>query len=180
MIRTLRAADRAAVPWKNGGGITREVAIWPPGSGFDGFDWRVSMAEVREAGPFSRFDNIDRTLMILEGRMVLTFADRWIELTSASAPFAFRGDIACEGCPIGGPVTDLNVMTRRGRATAAVRRVIDQSLSVNGPHTLIVTVTDCTVAMGEDSTSLVPRDAIHTEGPADIGIAGSAYVMEFA
>ena len=52
MISVLRAADRIATPWKNGGGITREVAIWPPGSDFENFDWRVSIAEVCEAALF--------------------------------------------------------------------------------------------------------------------------------
>ncbi|MFN9927385.1 MAG: HutD family protein, partial [Phenylobacterium sp.] len=58
----LRAADRLAVPWKNGGGITRELAVWPPGASFDDFVWRVSMAEVHQDGPFSSFPGVDRIL----------------------------------------------------------------------------------------------------------------------
>ncbi|MDP3593765.1 HutD family protein, partial [Phenylobacterium sp.] len=29
-MRILRAVNRTPMPWKNGGGVTREVAIWPP------------------------------------------------------------------------------------------------------------------------------------------------------
>ncbi len=45
MIRVLRAADRIAAPWKNGGGITREVAICRRARVSTIFDWRVSIAE---------------------------------------------------------------------------------------------------------------------------------------
>lgn len=128
-MKLLRAAERIAQPWKNGGGVTREVAVWPQGAGLEDFDWRVSIAEVAAAGPFSRFESTDRTLAILEGRMRLDFADRGVTLDAASAPFAFAGDAACQGAPIGGPVTDLNVMTRRGRCTSRVERVTQATLA---------------------------------------------------
>lgn len=181
MIRVLRAGDRIAVPWKNGGGITREIAVWPPDAGFNDFDWRVSVAEVREAGPFSRFNNIDRTLMILEGWLVLAFSDRLVELTTNSEPFAFRGDMPCDGQPVEGPVTDLNVMTRRGRATAIVRRVTNESTSAGARHSLIVAIAACAITVDGESALLAPRDAIHIEGAAgDIRITGTAYAMTFA
>ncbi|MCZ0993430.1 HutD family protein [Streptomyces noursei] len=53
-MRILRADGRAAVPWRNGGGLTREVAAHPPGAGWDAFAWRVSLAEVTRDGPYSR------------------------------------------------------------------------------------------------------------------------------
>ena len=111
-MKILRAADRIAVPWKNGGGVTREVTAWPQGAGFDDFTWRVSIAEVRDAGPFSRFEGVERVLAILDGRMRLEFADRVAELDAQSAPLAFSGSESCSGTPLGGPVTDLNLMTR--------------------------------------------------------------------
>jgi len=64
----LRAADRVAVPWKNGGGFTREVAAYPPQSDLGNFDWRVSLAEVRRGGPFSSFAGIDRHMAVICGR----------------------------------------------------------------------------------------------------------------
>src|ERR1700722_4868372 len=68
----IRAADLKAVPWKNGGGATREIAAAPQGSAFDAFDWRVSVADVSEAGAFSVFEGIDRVLTLIEGaEMVL-------------------------------------------------------------------------------------------------------------
>jgi environmental stress-induced protein Ves len=160
VIRHLRAADRVAVPWKNGGGVTREVAIWPEGSGFDDFDWRISIAEVRDAGPFSKFENIDRTLMILEGRLSLVFCDRVATLDPDSAPFGFGGEEACAGTPLGGAVMDLNVMVRRGRRTAQVRRVSDEVAIPDIGESVVVAPSATTVHIAAHSISLAQRDAL--------------------
>jgi environmental stress-induced protein Ves len=119
--RWLRAADRAAVPWKNGGGVTREIAAWPAGSDLDTFDWRVSMATVESGGPFSTFPGIDRTLTVLEGELVLSI-DGGKDLTfdPGSEPLTFSGEAAVVAKTPSTPVIDLNVMTRRGRASAKV------------------------------------------------------------
>ena len=121
----LRAADRKAVPWKNGGGITREIAAWPPGSGFDDFAWRISMAEVREDGPFSSFPGVERILTVLEGGLRLTIEGAGVfDLSPGSAPQAFDGATpASAELTAAGSVLDLNVMTRRGAAFARVERM---------------------------------------------------------
>lgn len=66
-VRILRAAGRAAAVWKNGGGVTREIAVFPEGAGMDDFVWRASLAEVAADGPFSAFPGIDRTITLAEG-----------------------------------------------------------------------------------------------------------------
>ena len=128
-LAVLRAADRKAVPWKNGGGITREVAAWPPGSGFDDFAWRVSMAEVREDGPFSNFAGVDRILTVLEGAMRLTIEGGGVfELSLDTPPGNFDGEAPAASELTAGPVLDLNVMTRRGAAVAQVDRLISPAV----------------------------------------------------
>jgi uncharacterized protein len=66
-MRILRAENYRRMPWKNGGGLTAEIAVSPESAGLDDFDWRVSMARVEAGGPFSLFPGVDRTLSILEG-----------------------------------------------------------------------------------------------------------------
>jgi environmental stress-induced protein Ves len=120
----LRAAERAAVPWKNGGGLTREVAVHPAASDFATFDWRVSIAEIAVPGPFSVFPDIDRHMVVLSGRLTLAIDGAApLTLTPESPAVAFAGDVAAFAEPHGGPVVDLNVMTRRGRCTADLRRL---------------------------------------------------------
>ena len=161
-MKILRAADRVAVPWKNGGGVTREVAVWPPGAGLDTFDWRVSIAEVSSAGPFSHFAGVDRALAILKGRMALDFADRAVVLDAQSPPFAFAGDVSCYGTSIGGAVTDLNVMTRRGRCTARMERIAGETFSTTAA-TMVVVTAETTVHFGKEKLSLNSCDAVFDE-----------------
>jgi environmental stress-induced protein Ves len=124
-MRILRAADYRRMPWKNGGGETAEIAVWPEDSGLDDFGWRVSMARVERDGPFSAFPGVDRTLSILEGeglRLAIAGSPA-IELDGVTAPYSFPADQPTDSALLGGPVTDLNVMTRRGRFKHAMRRV---------------------------------------------------------
>lgn len=180
MISILRAADRIALPWKNGGGVTREVAIWPPDASFENFDWRVSVAEVRNAGPFSCFENIDRTLSILAGRIVLTFEDRTVQLDTSSAPYAFAGDVACSGAPVGGPVTDLNVMTRRGRSAARVALVANQTQKISAKITLLMARDETMVRLAEQKFLLNPYDALLTDEACEMELVGEVFVIAIA
>jgi environmental stress-induced protein Ves len=136
-VEVLRAAARQAVAWRNGGGVTREVAVWPAGAGMDAFEWRVSMAEVGVAGPFSVFAGVDRVLTVVSGVLALRFGARDMVLDAGSAPFGFAGDVACDGAPVGGPVVDLNVMTRRGVFAAGVARVDGAFTAAGAPSVLV-------------------------------------------
>ena len=105
----------APQPWKNGAGLTREIAF---GGASADFDWRLSVAEVERDAPFSAFSGIDRCITLLRGAgMRLRALDGSVDhaLTTPLAPFAFPGDVALAATLAGGPSSDFNVMTRRGR-----------------------------------------------------------------
>lgn len=163
-VEVLRAAERAPVPWKNGGGLTREVAVHPPGSDLTGFDWRVSIAEVTAGGPFSLFPGIDRRLAVLSGRLALTIDGRApLTLAPESAAVAFPGDVPAASEPQGGPVTDLNVMTRRTRCAASLTRKLAPESVVPGPSahaTLLIALADLTVRTDGAELSLARLDAL--------------------
>jgi environmental stress-induced protein Ves len=111
------------MPWKNGGGSTRELACWPPGAGMDDFDWRISVATIAAPGSFSSFPNVDRTIMLLDGSGVrLRSRDGGIDhrLDMPLLPFEFSGDAQLDGEPLGGVSTDFNLMVRRDRLYATL------------------------------------------------------------
>ncbi len=136
-MKILRAADRIPTPWKNGPGVTREIAADPAGASLDSFDWRVSMASVDAGGPFSNFPGVDRILAVLDGRLSLRIDGRApVELDPDTAPLAFAGDIPVEADLLAGPAVDLNVMTRRGRVQASLER-----LRIDAPIELAVSPT---------------------------------------
>ncbi len=118
--RFVRAAALKATPWKNGGGVTREIAAYPVGASLDTFVWRLSVADVERPGPFSRFAGIDRTLVLLAGAGM-----RLIEAGGAThalmEPLSiarFDGDAPLEAQLVDGATRDFNLMVRRDRARA--------------------------------------------------------------
>lgn len=112
----LDPATARAMPWKNGGGSTVELAISPVGAGLEDFAWRISTAQVAVDGAFSSFPGIDRSLAVLAGNGVcLQRADGQREmLLSGGAIAVFGGEEAISAQLLDGPITDLNLMTRRG------------------------------------------------------------------
>jgi len=156
--RGLPAEGRVTMPWKNGGGVTREIAAWPPSASLDAFDWRISMANVDVEGPFSRFENVDRVLTVVKGSLALQFGDgASVVLTEMSDPLAFAGEAPCLGAPSDGGVIDLNVMVRRGRATVRVRRCFEpQPLRCDGGVLLLLAL-DSGVLNG---APIAPYDAM--------------------
>lgn len=103
-VRILRAAGRAAAPWKNGGGVTREIAAGPEGAGMDTFAWRVSLADVGADGPFSVFPEVTRVLTVVDGAgMELTAGESRCGRTSGScrtaSPATRRRTDGCSTAP---------------------------------------------------------------------------------
>ncbi|WP_421913559.1 HutD family protein [Mesorhizobium sp.] len=167
-MHILRAAEYRSMPWKNGGGVTTEIVVSPPTAGLDDFDWRISMARVENGGPFSQFAGIDRTLAVLEGEGIsLHIAGRpSVAMTRAAAPLFFPADAPTTAALISGPITDLNVMTRRSRTTHAVERlVISASLEIHpeADTTLILSLDGEIQVAGAMPARLGPLDALLAE-----------------
>jgi len=177
----LRAADRRAVPWKNGGGLTREVAVHPPGSDLASFDWRVSLAEVHQGGPFSTFPEIDRELAVIGGRLELSIAGcEVLTLSPQSAPVGFPGDLPARAEPVQSPVLDLNVMTRRGRFVAHLRRCSvahSMMLRLEADATLVLALKALSVHAPSIEAELARLDAlqfsVHPGDGCTASIAGA-------
>jgi len=121
-LRKITPSEHRVMPWKNGLGTTREIAIDPPGASMTdaALRWRLSIADVEQSGPFSAFPGIDRTIMVIKGLgMVLTVAGRppW-RLDKCFVPYEFSGDAATECELIDGPIQDFNLMINRSLLSA--------------------------------------------------------------
>ncbi len=180
--RVLKASSYRRMPWKNGGGETVEIAVSPPDAALSDFDWRVSMATVATDGPFSIFAGIDRTLSILEGdgmALVIDGAEPRV-LTTASEPLSFPADVAVSATLPGGPITDLNVMTRRGRLHHQVERTqIDGQSSAHvtsGTWLLLCQHGTLSLEWASEPVGLDTGDAFIVEGAIDtvVSLTGQA------
>lgn len=135
-----RAADRQAMPWKNGGGVTYEIAREPPAASLDDFDWRISMARVDVPGPFSEFAGVRRTFAVLEGAIELSVEGAEPRrLDAASTPLTFDGELRVTARPLA-PTLDLNVMVRRARCVAHVQIVAADIASLGANAATVASV----------------------------------------
>ena len=190
-MRVLKADEYTRMLWRNGHGETAQVAIGPATATLEGFDWRVSMARIDGDGPFSIFPQTDRTLTVLRGDGLRISVDgaTSVEVIPSSDPLVFPGDAPAAVTLIGGTVTDLNVMTRRGRfrhsmrALRVAKRVeikIDctlallvcageavqvgtdeQMLRLNSLDSLLVNETPATMSISSDRSALIYLIEIH-------------------
>ncbi|MHA7179608.1 HutD/Ves family protein [Arthrobacter sp. MDB2-24] len=140
--------------WANGGGVTYEVLKAPPGSGYSGFDWRLSVAEVVQDGAFSSLPGVDRTFVMGSGgllRMSIDGESRDLEL-GALAVFPGEADVRVE--VLEGPTRNLNLMTRRAVCEGAVEvQRASGTLRVGGTGgPTAVVVLAGTVRLGGDGT----------------------------
>ncbi|MBR0557857.1 HutD family protein [Ciceribacter sp. L1K23] len=136
-MRIQRSEEHKVMPWKNGLGVTREVALAPSPRPDAPFLWRLSLATIRGSGPFSLFSGIDRTIAALSGKPVRLMVDGKEDATldALGEPYSFSGDAVVEAITEGGETTDLNIMTLRGSATHRMSRLVcSQSLAVTTEH----------------------------------------------
>ena len=145
-------------PWRNGGGATRELLAWPPGSGAD-WQLRVSVAEIERDGPFSAFPQVERWFAVLEGAgVVLSFPEREHRLAPDSPPLAFDGALA-PGCRlVDGPTRDLNLMARTAAGRSRMRPLGVAGAGEGGPNVRwrgIYTAEPLAVAVDDGSSPIV-------------------------
>ena len=153
----VRLADVPAAPWRNGGGVTRELAKWPDAGDWA---WRMSVADVDKSGPFSKFEGIDRWFAVLEGAGVqLDVAGVPHRVTAGDVPLFFDG-AAATGCElIDGKTRDFNLMVRRGSEPSRMVRVEGRfSDTMNAMKTIAVYAyeSSATVLFDEESLQLLP------------------------
>ncbi|ENU23786.1 hypothetical protein F993_01940 [Acinetobacter proteolyticus] len=109
MIQHLDTAEYKQMLWKNGAGYTIELAR-SDGDSLDAFDWRISMADVKTSGDFSKFNGMQRILTVLEGVGIVLNIDGDSEhlKTLESAQFSGDSTTSCELSD--GPIRDFNLI----------------------------------------------------------------------
>ena len=115
-MEIIRYSELKPQPWRNGGGVTRELASHPKAASAqdDAWDWRVSIAEISKAGPFSAFAGTDRVLTVIDGELLLLNVDGAEHPLEKHRPFRFSGQEPSSAALPTGNVQALNVLTRKG------------------------------------------------------------------
>jgi len=159
-------------PWKNGGGVTIDIADdyapgVPPGS-WSGMLWRLGRTHIVEPAPFSDLTGFDRILTVIGGRGL------WLDVEGGTSldvrepfrPVCFRGEDRIVSRLEAGPVAVLNLLADRTKYEIDVvilsggeARPLDRAIH------LVYALDDSDVIAGE-SYRLAADEALRLEGEA--------------
>ncbi|MDJ0355210.1 HutD family protein [Paenarthrobacter sp. PH39-S1] len=161
----IRYSELRPSRWANGGGVTRTVAASP--SSGSNWDWRISIAEVSHAGPFSPLPGIDRIVTVIDGDLLMLEVDGDEHLLEKYRPFRFSGDSVTDAALPTGNVMDLSVMTRRG-GFKAYTTIIE--LSRKRPHPVFAGQ-HAVLLQGDATTTAGGPAAATTSGTAGVALS---------
>ena len=106
-MHVLKRNELVDVPWKNGGGITRNIA---KGLADDRTAWTISRADVAQDGPFSDFAGMMRVLTVVSGGAMELQAPTHTITACMWQPVHFDGALKVKSSLTDSPLTDLNLM----------------------------------------------------------------------
>lgn len=155
-LRRLSLAELPRERWRNGAGWTRTVASE---QGAQGLRWRVSLAEITQAGAFSLFPGLDRTAVLVRGgpvhlRQAFELQCGWT-LSQPGDCARFAGEELLDNLAPADEALVWNLMVARGQARAQVRISAHEALRVDTrQHTLVWLLQGQYVVMTEDCTEL--------------------------
>ena len=159
-------------PWKNGGGVTIDIADdyapeAPPGS-WSGMLWRFGRTQIVAPGPFSDLSGFDRILTVIGGRGL------WLDIAGGVSldvrepfqPVRFRGEDRIISRLEAGPVAVLNLLADRTRYEIDVLILSGgEARPLAEAIHLVYALDDSEVMVGE-SYPLAADEALRLEGEA--------------
>ncbi|MEO6944605.1 MAG: HutD family protein [Lacisediminihabitans sp.] len=157
-VRVLRFADYPVVPWRNGNGLTREVAASavpmastnrdPDGAGPQPLPaptpaWRISMATVDGDVSFSDFSGLVRALGVVDGDGIdLTVDGRMSTLRPGETYGPFAGGAPASARALGGVALDLGLIFDPARTRGELSAVGAGSRDIVGLIWFVVSLID--------------------------------------
>ncbi|MFY8040167.1 MAG: HutD family protein [Bosea sp. (in: a-proteobacteria)] len=119
-ITLLSPAGYRRFPWKNGGGVTVDIAAerldgYPEG-GWQGLVWRFGRTTIPAPGPFSDLAGFDRCQVVIGGAgLLLVTPEGEIDLRQPFQPVRYRGELPITSRLEQGPVEVVNLIADRTR-----------------------------------------------------------------
>ena len=179
---TLTRLDSACyrrTPWKNGGGVTVDIAgAFVPGiapGAWDGVIWRFGQTRIERPGPFSDLSGFDRLLAVVEGQGLVLHpvGAPALDVRARFHPVRFPGEWRIESELEDGPVAVVNLMADRRRAALDLRFAAAGNTPLAfEPGTLVLYAAAgaATVELRGDAIELAPTDAVQVESDEPIAI----------
>jgi environmental stress-induced protein Ves len=186
-ITKLQPSDYRRSPWKNGGGVTVDIAqASRPGHApedWAGMLWRFGRTAIVAPGPFSDLSGCDRIQVVVRGSgLVLALPDREIEVRRPWMPVRFRGEDRITTRLEDGPVEVVNLIADRAQfeIDLAVLSPGSQSRRASETHILYAAEGAASISISGERHNLQPDHALEldvADGAAEISHVAGTHLL---
>lgn len=180
-IEILEFLDPAAyrhVPWKNGGGVTIDIAgEYQAGAepgGWDGMIWRLSRTRIETPGPFSDLPGYDRLLAVIDGSgLVLHPKGRPpLDVRLPFRPVRFDGEWPIDSELTAGPVGVLNLLADRTKIGIDLSFVAAPGkLMLTNERTLLFALSPTRARLDGETLAIARDGAVSVAGTGELTVA---------
>lgn len=145
-MKIIEPQNYRSVPWKNGRGVTQEIACVPEVSNYD---WRLSIAEMSADGAFSCFPGMSRILTVIEGDGIELVASDGEARVLPFQPHKFSGALEIYGRLSGQVVRNFNLIYAGDRYRADAKVVSGSECQFDTSDVTIVFVVKGKAKVGD-------------------------------
>jgi environmental stress-induced protein Ves len=173
MITSLDPSQYRRTPWKNGGGVTVDIA------GQDDV-WRFGRTPITAPGPFSDYAGFDRLQVLVAGQgLVLDTPAGEIDVRTPFEPVRFAGETPIVSRLEAGPVEVVNLIGARARVRIALEVLKTGSALAVEAGTHLVYAAHGAGALEVDGMScrLAADHAVRIDATAPTTIRGTGGVL---
>jgi environmental stress-induced protein Ves len=168
-ITRLDPAAYRRTPWKNGGGMTIDIAdAYAPGAepgGWSGMLWRLGRTRIVEPGPFSDLSGYDRILTVIGGRgLVLEIAGgEALDVREPFRPIRFTGEDRITSRLEAGPVAVFNLMSDRKHAIDVAVLGGQDTRALDAAINIVYAIEDTDIVLGGQAFTLKADEALRSD-----------------
>jgi environmental stress-induced protein Ves len=177
-LTTIDPAAFRHTPWKNGGGVTIDIAEsqlpgFAPGS-WEGLAWRFGRTAIVMPGPFSDLSGFDRQQVLVSGSgLVLKTPTGEIDVRQPFKPVQFAGETRIVSRLEAGPVEVVNLIGDRSLVSidlSCLAAGATQSCTA-GVHIIYAAATSCDLVINGNASGIPAGHALRIDAGESLAVA---------
>jgi environmental stress-induced protein Ves len=176
-LTALDSAGYRHMPWKNGGGVTTDIAVsMLPGfaaGNWEGIVWRFSRTAIVTPGAFSDLSGFDRELALVAGEgLVLETAGGEIDVRRAFKPVRFAGETGIVSRLEAGPVEVVNLIGDRSHVSIDLACLPGGATSTcpAGIHIIYAAAGSCDLSIDSKACAVVAGHAMRIDAGENFAV----------
>ena len=174
----INPSDFRHTPWKNGGGVTIDIAEslldgFAPGS-WDGMVWRFGRTAIVTPGPFSDLSGFDRQQVLVTGSgLLLETTAGEIDVRQPFRPVRFAGETRIVSRLEAGPVEVVNLIGDRSCVTIELACLPGGATSTcpAGIHIIYAATGSCELSIDGKACEIAAGHAIRIDAGESVAVA---------